>query len=108
MSLIQKKKNPNADVTEEGLRANNRKEAIEKFRNGIYEFEYVKLGGTWDKHKNNDGGFVLQWAANGIGFGELSFIKKDGKTECHTECMSRKFIDAALKYFLDNIDMLDI
>ena len=74
-----------------------------------YKFLYVKLGNTWTAwEKNgdgNDGGFVLDWATDGIGFGQLSFLKKDGKTVCEAECMSDEFVKAALDYFLENIDI---
>lgn len=77
-----------------------------------YKFLYVELGNTWEAWKKddrgNDGGFVLNWAADGIGFGQLSFIKEGEKTVCHTECMSDEFVKAALNHFLNTIEMKDV
>lgn len=75
-----------------------------------YEFMYVKLGNTWEAWENderNEGGFCLNWAAKNIGFGELIFIKEKGKVICYTECMNKRFIDAAMMHFLNNIELID-
>lgn len=71
-----------------------------------YNIKSVKLicwGGKNFTHPINTGGFSLQWECKGIGFGELSFIQdKNRGLICETEGMDRYFIDAVLKYFLDN------
>jgi hypothetical protein len=67
-----------------------------------YDFVYVKLGGAWEKAPHNDGGFILNWGVNNLGFGQLTFYNKDGKTTCETECMSKEFIKQALSYFLEH------
>ena len=74
-----------------------------------YKFKYVNLTDTWgESTADSDCGFELSWAAEGIGFGQLTFVKKDGVAKCHTECMSKEFIRAALNHFLDSIELVDI
>lgn len=74
-----------------------------------YKFMYVKLGDTWDPWekdgRSNDGGFCLDWGAEDIGFGQLTFYKKDGKTICLTECMSEEFVKQAIDYFANSIKL---
>ncbi len=68
------------------------------------KFVYVKYArgwGPWKRGKEgNQGGFVLSWGAEKIGFGETTFILKDKKIICETECMSEGFIRAAVDHFL--------
>jgi len=66
------------------------------------EFVYTELQ-TWDKHPHNDGGFLLQWGAKGVGFGEFGFVKEGDKVVCYTECMSKEFIKKTVLHFLDNV-----
>lgn len=68
----------------------------------ILSVELECWGGKGFKHPNNTGGFMLKWACQGIGFGEIAFVqdKKKGLI-CDTECMSKDFVDAVLKYFLN-------
>lgn len=75
------------------------------------KLNYVSLGGTWDKHDGNDGGFVLNWKAEGekefnggIQFGQISFVKRGSQVECDDEGMGKKFVDEAVKLFLKNIE----
>lgn len=68
------------------------------------KFVYVKYArgwGPWKRGKDgNQGGFVLSWGAEKIGFGETTFILKNKKIICETECMSESFIRAAVDHFL--------
>lgn len=66
------------------------------------EFVYTELK-TWEKHSHNDGGFLLQWGAKGVGFGEFAFVKEDDRVICYTECMSKEFIKKTVLNFLDNV-----
>jgi len=71
-----------------------------------YEFDYVYLSTVLNNERN--GGFILKWSAKNIGFGELTFLCEGRKTICETECMSREFIDQAVKFWLDNITFRDV
>jgi hypothetical protein len=60
----------------------------------------------WGKHwtENEDpdaptppGGFIVGWAAKGVGFGELTVGFEGGKIKVDDECMGREFCDAVLK-----------
>lgn len=79
----------------------SKKEQInEAFKNP--KFIYVNLK-TWIKHEGNNGGFVLQWAAKRIGFGEISFIiGTDGKYYVDTEALSKEFCNKVLNKFFDS------
>ena len=74
-----------------------------------YDFLYVKLGNTWEAWekdgRGNEGGFVLNWAAEGIGFGQLTFFKRGEETECYTECMSDEFVKAVIDYFFKEMKL---
>lgn len=78
------------------------KEEIEEARKNP-QFKYVELE-TWTKHQGNDGGFILQWAVEHLGFGEIAFYKKGSKIICDTECMSREFVEKTIKAFLDKVE----
>ena len=72
------------------------------------EFVYSELGGTWKENKpHNDGGFLIQWGAKGVGFGEFAFVKEGDKVKCYTECMSKEFIRKTLLHFLESIEYED-
>lgn len=71
------------------------------------KFVYVKLDRAWGPWKRrggegNNGGFVLTWGVEKVGFGELSFcVKLDGTVVCDTECMGgQKWAQAVLAEFL--------
>ena len=70
-----------------------------------YNFTYVGLGDTWDKHEGNDGGFVIEWSCENIGFGTLTFIKKDGQVICDTETMNKEFCKQALEEFFMKVEI---
>ena len=72
-----------------------------------YKFTYVELGKTWGEHKGNDGGFELNWAAEGIGFGQLVFFKDAGSVKCTTECMGKEFVKAALIHFFKTVELIN-
>ena len=76
-----------------------------KSQDKAYTFQYVRLGYAWQL--DDQVGFILKWAADNIGFGELTFIKDSNGTICETECMSKKFIKAALEHFLNTIELVD-
>jgi len=63
------------------------------------EFTHLDLG-VWGKTGHNDGGFKILWGIEGIGFGELVFVKKGDKVECDNETMSEKFCSIVLEQFL--------
>jgi len=76
-----------------------------------YKFIYVKLGDCWQPWEKDgeqyDGGFTLDWAAEGIGFGQLTFFKRADGCECYTECMSSEFVRAALDHFFKEMKLTD-
>jgi hypothetical protein len=55
---------------------------------------------TFDK-----GWFVIQWGTVSAGFGETTFMMRDGKLFCDTECMSRNFVKAVLAKLVDDTPM---
>lgn len=72
------------------------------------KFVYVKLDHVWGPFRNqivpggNEGGFVLKWGVEKVGFGELTFcLKTDGRVVCDTECMGgKKWAEVVLAEFL--------
>lgn len=56
------------------------------------KFVYLKM--------EEDGYLCVQWGAEKVGFGEITFHTKDGKLYCHTECMGKDFVMAAMLDFL--------
>ena len=76
-----------------------------------YKFEYVMLGDSWQSWESDGGempaGFVLNWSAYDIGFGQLTFYRHGDKTECYTECMSPEFVKATLDHFFDSLVLVD-
>lgn len=70
------------------------------------KFKYVVLSYAFSNDAGE--GFVLDWAADEIGFGQLTFVKRDGKTICETECMSPKFVKEAMTHFIENVELLDV
>jgi len=77
-----------------------------------YKFIYVRLGDCWqpwddENDEKQDGGFSLNWAAEGIGFGELIFFNRKDGCECYTECMSKEFVKAALDHFFSSVKLTD-
>ena len=75
-----------------------------------YKFIYVKLGNAWQPWEKDgefyEGGFVLDWAAEKMGFGQLTFYNKGDITECSTECMSKGFVKEALNFFYNNLKLV--
>lgn len=71
-------------------------------------FVYVKLERIWPKWKKgkagNDGGFIVRWGAEKVGFGELSFYLKKGKLYCDTECMGTKFPKAVMAALMESVE----
>lgn len=83
------------------------KKAVKAVKNRQYNILSTGLGDTWSKKeanpKHNSGGFIITWTCKNIGFGELTFyVNPKGKLVCSTECMSKGFVDAVMKHFLDN------
>ena len=66
------------------------------------QFVSVKLG---DSLAN--GGFILQWQAEKVGFGEITFYVKKKKLICDTECMGPGFVKAAMLHFLESSVLYD-
>ena len=73
-----------------------------------YDFDFVHLSSVWEQDADYPAGFTLKWSAKNMGFGELTFFRGGGEDICETECMSRDFVDQAIKFWLDNIKMVDI
>ena len=72
-----------------------------------YDILSTSLGDTWSAKesnpKHNKGGFIVRWTCKNIGFGELTFYTNTkGKLVCSTECMSKTFVDAVMRHFLDS------
>lgn len=55
------------------------------------KFVYVKM---------EDGYLVMQWGAEKVGFGEITFHTKEGKLHCDTETMGKDFVISAINHFL--------
>lgn len=53
------------------------------------------------------GGFILEWQAEKIGFGQITFYVKNKQLLCDTECMGRDFVKAAMLHFLENSVIYD-
>jgi len=76
-----------------------------------YSFTSVDLTHVWLKNEHNEGGFILSWTEENTGFGEFAFVKQDTEGEeiiCENEYMSKEFILAALKAFLDKCTIQDL
>jgi len=67
------------------------------------QFKYVELE-VWDKHTGNDGGFILNWGVEHLGFGQIAFYKKGSKIICDTECMGKEFVEKTIKHFLSIVE----
>ena len=52
-----------------------------------------------------DGGIVIGWSADGIGFGELTITSKNGKLTADTEGMSNVFVGAIFDTLLSNLSI---
>lgn len=85
------------------------------------EFVYVNINHVWTKTRSTDpasegemleGGFVLDWGAKGLGFGQLEFRQfgpdvKNLKIECRTETMGEDFAKKALAFFANSIKVVE-
>lgn len=74
---------------------------------GPPQFTHIAIAGFTGKPKYDmPTGFILEWGAKGMGFGELTFVQKlDGKIECETECMGREFVEQAIAALLKKVKM---
>ncbi len=78
-----------------------------------YVFTHVGIAGfKYSRKEVEDGaeqtGFVLRWGAENLGWGELDFKQcANGTIECRTECMSKAFVEAALKVFVEKLTILE-
>jgi len=61
----------------------------------------------WGKYKRNDGGFIVRWSKNGLGFGEASFYKKDNILHCNSEKMGKEFIKEILAVLAEEVIIED-
>lgn len=72
------------------------------------EFTSVRLSSVWERGDEKDcpwdSGFVIRWGCKGVGFGEFAFAKKGDKVYCDNECMSREFVLAVFKAWLDTVE----
>jgi len=73
-----------------------------------YDVMFANLAYAWGKSERDNGGFVIKWEADDIGFGELTFYnkKRSGMDAsdliCESESMSEEFVLAVLKVFLNS------
>lgn len=66
------------------------------------KFVYVKVG-----EDQPMGGFILDWGAEKVGFGQITFYTKDNRLVCDTETMGADFVKAAMLHFLENSVIYD-
>lgn len=82
------------------------------------EFLYVNINAAWttkDDAENEamlEGGFVLDWMAKKIGFGQITFIQsgpdvKSLKVKCQSERMGREFVAKALAHLAKTIEIVE-
>jgi hypothetical protein len=89
------------------------------------KFLYTVITAAWQRLPEDVedppvvGGFVLSWAAKGIGFGQITFsqVAKRGKRkkpqrpevalECHSEAMGAEFVQQALAHWISTMDIKD-
>ena len=62
-------------------------------------FTEAKIDYIWKRGRK--GGFVVRWGANGVGFGEITFVLEKGRLRCWSELMSRRFVKDALSAMVD-------
>lgn len=75
-------------------------------KEGPASINSIEFWGPWKKEKDgetlgNEGGISIHWRKPGVGFGEIVFCMKNGRLECDSETMGRKFAAEILKEFLD-------
>ena len=70
---------------------------------GPWKKEDIPPGNTLNYDSGNDGGFIIQWATKGAGFGEATFYLKDGKLRCDSEGMGRDFIKEVINHLLNQM-----
>lgn len=72
--------------------------------------EDVTLDYTFDNIEKGYKGFCLNWTGN-IGFGQMTFLKKNGKLQVETECMSnnedKEFIKLVLDKFIEKLNVVE-
>jgi hypothetical protein len=66
------------------------------------KFVYVKLS-----EDQPMGGFILDWGAEKVGFGQITFYVKKKRLVCDTETMGPRFVKAAMLHFLDKSVIYD-
>jgi hypothetical protein len=60
------------------------------------------IGGNVEFAPDRRGGFVIQWSAEGVGFGEVTIaMDVDGSIKIDDEYMSKAFIREVLMHVLD-------
>jgi len=70
---------------------------LNKPKDGV--FTEAKI--DWIGKCGRKSGFVVRWGANGVGFGEITFVLDKGRLGCWSECMSRDFVKRALSAVVD-------
>lgn len=85
------------------------------------EFLYVNIHNVWTKTRSTEkgsegdmleGGFILDWGAKGMGFGQLEFRQfgpdvRNLKIECRTETMGEDFAKQALAFFAASMKVVE-
>lgn len=74
---------------------------------GKYRMKYPK--GTkivWGAEVQDKAHIIVGWGRKGWGFGEVTFIVKDGKLICDSELMGRDFIKKVLVALVDQSEFV--
>lgn len=82
------------------------------------EFVYVNINHVFTRSSEPktgemlEGGFVLDWGAKKIGFGQIRFWQKGKdvrklRIECESECMGTEFVRKALLHFAKTAKILE-
>jgi hypothetical protein len=70
-------------------------------------FAEIRLESAWKKWRKgengNNGGFMIRWGVQGIGFGEITiYLNRRGNLACRGEGMGKSFVKKALAALIDS------
>ena len=77
---------------------------VEKKTPYVEVFDNRKVKSKWGPGR---AGFVLSWDEPGKGFGQITFIEKDGHFEIETECMGIQFVIRQVVKMLANAKVVE-
>lgn len=60
-----------------------------------------------DSVELNAESLTVEWSRSGVGFGSVTFYKRDGKLYCDNECMSREFVRKVMTDLVDSAEFID-